>query len=110
MILKVIIIFILILKMFSLIIGQLLVEEEYARINPILKRLESIQTTIDEIKFNYKYYNQTIIDENKNTRKKEKDFKNYRENIMSDWNFYKKFICILLCYYVNIFYNYFVFI
>ena len=110
MILKVIIIFILILKMFSLIIGQLLVEEEYARINPILKRLESIQTTIDEIKFNYKYYNQTIIDENKNTSEIEKDFKNYRENIMSDWNFYKKFICILLCYYVNIFYNYFVFI
>ena len=50
------------------IIGQLLVEE-YGRINPILKRLESIQTSIDEIKINFKYYNQTIFDANKNTMK-----------------------------------------
>jgi len=88
------------------IIGQLLVEI-YERINPLLKRLESIQTTINEVKFNNNSYNKSIQAAKENSTKIEEDFIKYRENIMSDWNYYKKFLfafyyVIMLIYFIII--------
>ena len=88
------------------IIGQLLVEI-YERINPLLKRLDSIQTTIKEIQFNNNSYNESIQHATDNTSKIKEDFKKYRENIMSDWNYYKKFLfafyyVIMLIYFIII--------
>ena len=88
------------------IIGNLLVEE-YKRINPLLNNLNSIQTTIKEIQFNNDSYLDSIEKAKKNTTKIQEDFTNYRENIMSDWNFYKKFLfafyyVIMLIYFIII--------
>ena len=88
------------------IIGNLLVDI-YERINPLLNRLNSIQTTIKEIQFNNESYLNNIKNAQIKTDNIETDFKNYRENIMSDWNFYKKFLfafyyVILLIYFIII--------
>ena len=88
------------------IIGELLVEI-YERINPLLKRLDSIQTTVKEIQFNNNSYKESIQHAKDNTSKIEEDFKKYRENIMSDWNYYKK---ILFAFYYVILLIYFIII